>query len=130
WPRTPPFHGDNRGSNPLGDAISLDDVLYGRPLAPLQVWSEIVDLTGFGLDFDFPTGVSHLQRFGLTRGDGGLHELSVLPVERYFETAAGQEAADFARGERRRQCREEMQEAGLAALDCGQAGGSAVRVVA
>ena len=20
WPRTPPFHGENRGSNPLGDA--------------------------------------------------------------------------------------------------------------
>src|SRR3954451_128588 len=23
WPRTPPFHGDNRGSNPLGDAKSF-----------------------------------------------------------------------------------------------------------
>ena len=22
WPRTPPFHGDNRGSNPLGDATA------------------------------------------------------------------------------------------------------------
>ena len=22
WPRTPPFHGGNTGSNPVGDAIS------------------------------------------------------------------------------------------------------------
>ncbi len=23
WPRTPPFHGGDRGSNPLGDAIKI-----------------------------------------------------------------------------------------------------------
>ena len=32
WPRTPPFHGGNRGSNPLGTPLSRGQGRYGHPI--------------------------------------------------------------------------------------------------
>ena len=48
WPRTPPFHGDNRGSNPLGDA---NIVLHLTPRCRKQTGA------GFG-----PDGLLFAQR--------------------------------------------------------------------
>ena len=50
WPRTPPFHGGNRGSNPLGDAINsigpsqVDDSFWINGEAPPGWRAKIEDL--------------------------------------------------------------------------------------
>jgi hypothetical protein len=49
-PRTPPFHGDNRGSNPLGDA-NIVPLSHLMPRCRKQTWA------GFG-----PDGLLFTQR--------------------------------------------------------------------
>src|ERR1035438_267869 len=110
--------------------LCCGDYIRRRRLQCFKIGAERVRLAGLGLDFDFLPGVAHFERFGLARRDGGLHQFSIPPVECHLETTAGYQAADFTRGERRGQGRQEVEESRLAALYRGQAGGRAIRVVA
>ena len=45
-PRTPPFHGDNTGSNPVGDAIQNKGLTLFPAASPLLLGNAVVTLEG------------------------------------------------------------------------------------
>src|ERR1039457_1816316 len=96
------------GSVPL-ETPFCGDYIRQRSLHCFKIGTERVRVAGHGLDVDFVAGIAYLERLGLARRDGGLHQFSVPPFERHFETAARHQARDLAGGQRSEEHTAELQ---------------------
>jgi hypothetical protein len=98
--------------------------------ALVQVGSDRDRPPGLGLKLDFLARVAHFQ-WDVARGfEGGADEFAGGPRDGDFDAAAGAESGDGAVGKGLGQGGEQVDEGGVAGLDGGEAGGSAVGVVA
>ena len=66
-PRTPPFHGDDTGSNPVGDANSFH--LQLKPVCQSSAQKHRLMLSPFGL---LPPSERHIHHLNGQRGNGML----------------------------------------------------------